>query len=52
MSNKKKKSNGLRANIRPQRGGHDTNIQYYDPNCFCVGVILDLSRNECVAELC
>jgi hypothetical protein len=45
-------SNSLGASIRAQTGGHDINIQHYDLNCFCVGVILDLPRNECVAELC
>ena len=48
----KKKSNGLGASIRPQTGGHDINIQRYDLQCFCVSVMLDLSRNECAAELC
>ena len=45
-------SNGLGASIRAQTGEHDINIPHYDLNCFCAGVILDLSRNECVAELC
>jgi hypothetical protein len=44
--------NGLGASIRLQTGGDDINIQHYDLNCFCVGVILGLSWNECAAELC
>jgi len=45
-------SNGLGASIRPHTGGPDISIQHYDLNCFCTAVILDLSRNEFVAELC